>query len=78
MNPPPPQSGADQPPLDQLLSLSDAAERRGLSASHLGLLVRTGQLWGVKLGASWYTTEAAVRDYQAQDHKPGPKRRTDL
>ena len=62
-----------QPGLDDLISLSEAAKRTGLSASHLRLVVRRGEVWGRKLGRNWLTTEQAVRDYLAQEHKPGPK-----
>ena len=67
---------ADQPGLDDLLSLNEAAELCGLSASHLRLLVRQGEVWGKKLGRNWVTTEQAVRDYLARERKPGPKHRT--
>ena len=66
-------SSGDSPGLDDLLSLSRAAERCGLSASHLRLLVREGEVWGVKIGRNWVTTEAAVREYLARDRRPGPK-----
>lgn len=62
-----------QPGLDELISLSEAANRTGLSASHLRLIVRRGEVWGKKLGRNWLTTEEAVRQYLAQDIKPGPK-----
>jgi excisionase family DNA binding protein len=61
-----------QPDLDDLISLSEAAERTGLSASHLRLLVRTGDLWGRKIGRNWLTTSQAIKEYLAIDHKPGP------
>ncbi len=63
----------NQPGLDDLISLSEAAKRTGLSASHLRLIVRNGEVWGRKIGRNWLTTEQAVRDYLAQEHKPGPK-----
>jgi hypothetical protein len=62
-----------QPGLDDLLSLNEAAELCGLSASHLRLLVRRGEVWGKKLGRNWVTTEQAVRQYVARDRRPGPK-----
>jgi hypothetical protein len=65
------------PPLSELLPLNTAAERCGLSASHLRLLVRQGEVWGIKLGRNWLTTEAAVRLYLARAVKPGPKPQTD-
>lgn len=67
------EGGNDQPGLDDLLSLSEAAERCGLSASHLRLLVRESEVWGMKLGRNWVTTEQAVREYLARDRRPGPK-----
>ena len=62
-----------QPSLDDLLSLNEAAELCGLSASHLRLLVRKGEIWGRKLGRNWVTTEQAIKEYLASDRKPGPK-----
>jgi hypothetical protein len=62
-----------QPPLDELIPLSMAAELSGLSLGHLGLLIRQGKLWGKKIGRNWVTTEPAVREYLARDRRPGPK-----
>lgn len=70
--------GSPEPPLHKLLSLSEAAKKSGLSASHLRLLVRTGAVWGIKLGRNWFTTEQAVQDYLAHDIKPGPKPSSDV
>jgi excisionase family DNA binding protein len=61
--------------LDNLLSLREAAERCGLSSSHLRLLVRSGDIWGRKLGRNWVTTEQAVNEYLARNPRPGPKRK---
>lgn len=52
---------------DDLLSLREAAARSGLSASHLRLLARTGRLEARKLGRDWFTTEAAVAAYLADE-----------
>ncbi|HYN50773.1 MAG TPA: helix-turn-helix domain-containing protein [Thermoleophilaceae bacterium] len=52
---------------DDLLSLREAAARSGLSSSHLRLLARTGRLKAEKLGRDWFTTEAAVRAYLADE-----------
>jgi excisionase family DNA binding protein len=52
---------------DDLLSLREAAARSGLSASHLRLLARMGRLGAKKLGRDWFTTEAAVRAYLANE-----------
>jgi excisionase family DNA binding protein len=65
-------SDNSQPDLDDLISLSEAAERTGLSASHLRLLVRNGDLWGRKIGRNWLTTSQAIKEYLAIDRKPGP------
>lgn len=48
---------------DDWLSLREAADHSGLSASHLRLLARTGRIQARKLGRDWFTTEAAVAAY---------------
>ena len=65
--------GSDQPPLDELITLRQAAAISGLSVSHLRLLVRRGDIWGTKLGHNWLTTAQAVGEYVEQDRRPGPK-----
>lgn len=68
------QFGQDyQPDLEDLISLSEAAQQTGLSASHLRLLVRRGEIWGKKVGRNWLTTEQAVQEYLAHDRRTGPK-----
>ncbi len=62
-----------EPSLGDLISLQEAAALSGLTADHLRRLVREGQLWGKKLGRNWITTEKSLRDYLAQDRRPGPK-----
>ncbi len=52
---------------DDLLSLREAAARTGLSASHLRLLARSGRIKAQKLGRDWFTTEAAVVAYLADE-----------
>lgn len=69
-----PHEPAGEDAAKQLITLSEAAEKTGLSHSHLRLLVRHGKVWGTKLGHSWVTTETAVRRYLATERKPGPKR----
>jgi hypothetical protein len=71
------QDDAYQPKLDELIPLAQAAELSGLSTSHLALLARTGEIWAIKLGLAWHTTEAAVKEYLARDRRPGPKPQTD-
>jgi excisionase family DNA binding protein len=65
---------ANQPRLDELISLDEAAKLSGLTADHLRRLVRQGDLWGKKIGRNWVTAEQAVREYLARDRRPGPKR----
>lgn len=62
-----------QPGLDELISLSEAAEISGLSPSQIRLLVSRGVIWGKKLGRNWFTTAQAVKNYLKLDRKPGPK-----
>ena len=66
-------SDDDQPRLDELISLRQAAKLSGLSVSHLRLLASSGEIWAKKLGTNWFTTEKATRDYLARDRRPGPK-----
>ncbi len=70
------ESKAIQPTLDDLISLQEAAKLSGLSPNHLRHLVTIGEMWGKKLGRNWFTTAQAVKEYQAQDHRPGPKPQT--
>ena len=49
------------------MSLREVAARTGLSASHLRLLARTGRVPARKLGRDWFTTEAAVLAYLADE-----------
>lgn len=63
---------ADQPRLDELIPLSEAARISGLSQGHLSHLIRHSDLWGIKLGRNWVTTKKAVREYMARDRRPGP------
>ena len=64
---------SEQPGLDELISLSEAAKLSGLSHSHLRLLARNGEIWVKWLGRGWFTTEKAVQEYLARDRRPGPK-----
>ena len=58
---------------ENLISLNEAAKLSGLSASHLRLLVRQEEIWGIKVGRDWLTTERAVKEYLARERRPGPK-----
>ena len=67
--------GPDTQEFKDLISLQDAAKQSGLSASHLRLLIRHGELWGIKIGRNWVTKMQAVREYQARNRRPGrPKK----
>ena len=56
-----------------LVTLAEAAERTGLSPTHLRTLARARTLWALKKGKAWLTTEAALQQYLATNPKPGPK-----
>jgi hypothetical protein len=64
-----------QPNIDELISLTKAAEISGLSPSQIRLLVSKGVIWGKKLGRNWFTTVQNVENYMKLDRKPGPKSR---
>ena len=66
-------NNSKQPGLEELISLKEAAKVSGLSPSHLRLLVKRGDIWGMKIGRNWVTTELAVNEYLAHEHRPGPK-----
>lgn len=59
--------------LDDLITLGEAAKLSGLSHDHLRRLAGRGDLKAKKIGRDWVTTERAVREYLAQDRRPGPK-----
>jgi hypothetical protein len=63
------------PTAEDLISLQDAAQSSGLSQGHLAHLIRSGDLWGIKIGRNWVTTEIAVSDYLASNPRPGPKQK---
>jgi hypothetical protein len=61
------------PAIDELISLRQASQIRGISPNHLRLLVGKGKVWGKKIDTLWVTTEKAVLEYQSQGIRPGPK-----
>lgn len=67
---------ATGPTVDQLLSLEKAAKICGLTPGHLRLIIRQGEVWGMKLGRNWVTTEQAVREYQARARPRGRPKKT--
>ena len=64
--------GSDLPSLDELISLSKAAELSGLSAGHLCLWLNQGKMWGRKFGRNYVTTARAAEEYLTLDRRPGP------
>jgi hypothetical protein len=58
-------------PLDELISLTEAAKRYGLSTNYLRDIATSGRLKARKIGNSWVTTPAAVEDYIASREKKG-------
>ena len=69
--------GSDQPKLEELITLHEAAELSGLSPSLWRYLVSRGEVWGKKLGRNWFTTAQAVREYLARPRRPGRKPKKD-
>jgi len=63
----------DQPNLKELITFGEAARLSGFTDRHLRNLASKNQLWAVKLGRNWFTTEQAVKEYLAKTRKPGPK-----
>ena len=59
--------------LDELITLGEAAKISSLSHDHLRRLAGRGDLKAKKIGRDWVTTKRAVREYLAQDRRPGPK-----
>jgi excisionase family DNA binding protein len=66
-------SSHDKAAAERLISLAEAAEMCDLAQDYLRRLVRTGKMWGTKIGRNWVTSEAAVKEYLATDRRPGPK-----
>ena len=50
---------------ERLISLSEAAARSGLSATHLRHLAERGTIRATKIGRNWVTTAEAVAEYLA-------------
>jgi hypothetical protein len=62
-----------KPNFKKMITVNQAAEISGLTPRHIRLLLSKGTIWGVKMGRDWFTTEGVVREYIAQDRRPGPK-----
>jgi excisionase family DNA binding protein len=63
----------NQPNLKALITFGEAARISGFTDRHLRNLASKKQLWAIKLGRNWFTTEQAVKEYLAKTRKPGPK-----
>jgi len=50
---------------EKIISLKKAAENSGYHPDYLGSLIRNGKLEGKKIGRNWFTTEKAIKDFQA-------------
>ena len=66
----------DNPDVGDLISLQKAAKLCGLTQGHLRLRIRQGEIWGIKIGRNWVTTEQAVREYQARTKPRGRPKKT--
>jgi hypothetical protein len=60
-------------PLENPITLIEAAKQSGLTTGRLRQLLRNKELLGKKFGRDWFTTKLAVEEYLSRDHKPGPK-----
>ena len=61
----------DDNPKQELISLSQAAERYGLTADYLRQIAIKGRLKARKIGHTWVTTPADVEAYIASRQKIG-------
>lgn len=61
-------------PNDEHLTLKQASEISGYSTGHLRHLLITGKLGGGKFGHIWFTTVEALKEYEATNPRPGPKK----
>jgi hypothetical protein len=52
-------------PEEAYSSLAELAEISGYASTHLGWLIRQGQLAGMKRGGRWFGTLAAIERYRA-------------
>ena len=53
---------------EEIITLREAAEKCGLSVSHLRLLARSGRLKARKIGRDWVTTLDAVERYLKDEY----------
>ena len=64
------------PPVSELLSVSQTTKITGWTRQHISLLMRDNKLWGIRIGRNWFTTKQSIDDYLALEIKPGPKPRS--
>ena len=60
-------------PIGEYITVKEASEISGYTASHLRRLLIEGKLKGGKFGFVWFTTAAALEAYKATNPRPGPK-----
>ena len=68
------QTNAMSDPIQDLISLAEATERYGLTATYLRQLAIKGRLKARKIGRNWVTTPADVEDYIKTRKKIGAYR----
>ena len=61
-------------PLDEVLSLAEAARRSGLAAHTLTLQAEKGKLRARKVGHTWITTRHWLAEYLATHARRKPER----
>jgi excisionase family DNA binding protein len=62
-------------PSDELISLSEAAKRYGLSRTYLRTIARSGRLKAKKVGRDWLTTPVDLEAYIESREQRGAFRR---
>jgi len=60
-----PQSERSLDTATRFIPVTTAAERSGLSVHLILRLLRRGEMFGVQIGKSWFTTQEALQDYLA-------------
>ena len=60
-------------PIGEYITLREASEISGYTASHLRRLLIGGKLEGGKFGHVWFTTVEALEKYRASKPRPGPR-----
>ncbi len=55
----------------ELISLTEASQRFGISPTYLRTIARTGRLWAKKVGRDWLTSSSAIEEYIRSREKKG-------